>query len=359
MRYKDMQQCITILKNREEKQSDLVVKPVDIFMNEDASVEIPTLSPASIPMTAWAHNQMSKKLDIPTGYYNRMLESDKPLLSNNVNRWLQDANSLMIRTESGTARAVLSSKYKVVQNRLVLLTVLNTLTDMHRPFITRSLSESDTTFYAKFVGQETYDMGKGDLHRGGIVIRNSEVGASRLQVDFFTCRLSCGNDAIFGGEGISKVHIGRKLDAGLIDYASDTVEADNVAMMKAIRDIVHTAFDPAGIQVIYDRVKLSKENVISETAQVIRQIQAQHKLSDQLTDRLLVSLQGNTQFDVAQTLTLNAQYITNEDKRIEMEELGGELLIMPKTTFNTAFKVNGKELRIAAPDENIDMSEFA
>jgi hypothetical protein len=333
-----------MLKDREEQQHDAVLQPQQIVMNDDGSLQIQSLSPISIPMTQWAHKQLANKLDIPTGYYNKMLEYDKPLLSNNVNRWMNDSNSLLVRIESGTTRAVLSSKYKIVQNRLILLTVLDTLTNMQRPFITRSLSESDTTFYAKFVGEETYDMGNGDLHRSGIVIRNSEIGASRLQVDFFVCRLSCGNDAIFGGEGISKVHLGRKLDAGLIDYASDTVEADNIAMMKAIRDIVHTAFDPAGIQSIYNRVKLSKENVIQETAQVIRQIQAQNKLSDQLTDRLLVSLQGNTQFDIVQTLTLNAQYIKNEDDRIWMEELGGEMLLMSKEEFNIAYKVdNNKE----------------
>lgn len=338
MKYKDLASCVQMLKDREEQQYDAVLQPQGITMNDDGSLQIPSLSPVSIPMTNWAHKQLANKLDIPTGYYNRMLEQDKPLLSSNVNRWMNESNSLLVRTECGTARAVLSSKYKIVQNRLILLTVLDTLTNMQRPFITRSLTESDTTFYAKFVGEETYDMGKGDLHRGGIVIRNSEIGASRLQVDFFICRLSCGNDAIFGGEGISKIHIGRKLDAGLIDFASDTIEADNTAMMKALRDIVHTAFDPAGIQSIYNRVKLAKENVVQETAQVIRQIQAQNKLSDQLTDRLLVSLQGNTQFDIVQTLTLNAQYIKNEDDRIWMEELGGELLLMPAEEFNETYK---------------------
>lgn len=338
MKYKDLASCVQMLKDREEQQYDAVLQPQGITMNDDGSLQIPSLSPVSIPMTTWAHKQLANKLDIPAGYYNRMLEQDKPLLSGNVNRWIGESNSFLVRTECGTARAVLSSKYKIVQNRLILLTVLDTLSNMQRPFITRSMTESDTTFYAKFVGEETYDMGKGDLHRGGIVIRNSEIGASRLQVDFFICRLSCGNDAIFGGEGISKIHIGRKLDAGLIDFASDTIEADNTAMIKALRDIVHTVFDPVGIQSIYNRVKLAKENVVQETAQVIRQIQAQNKLSDQLTDRLLVSLQGNTQFDIVQTLTLNAQYIKNEDDRIWMEELGGELLLMPADEFNETYK---------------------
>lgn len=348
MKYKDTMDCLQIMKDREEVQSDFVIRSAAIQMENNASIKIPSMSPSEIPMTQWAHKQMANKLDIPTGYYNKMLEHDKPLLSNNVNRWLQDDNSLLIRTESGTTRAILSSKYKVINNRLILLTTLNTLADMKRPFITRSLSESDTTFYAKFVGEETYDVGNGDLHRGGIIIRNSEVGASRLSVDFFVCRLSCGNDAIFSHDGISKVHLGRKLDVGLIDYASDTIEADNIVMTKAIRDIVQTAFDPVGIQSIYNKVKLSKENVIHETGQVIRQIQAQNKFSDQLTDRLLVSLQGNTQFDIAQTLTLNAQYIKNEDDRIWMEELGGDLLIMPMEKFNSTYKVDNETALISA-----------
>lgn len=340
MKYENLQHCITVLKEREEKQSDLVVNPMVVYMNDDSTLHIPTISPTlSIPMTKWAHGQLAAKIEIPQGYYNRMLQEDKTLLAKNVNRWLPTAHDLLVRTEAGTARAIMSSKYKIIQNRLVLLTVLNALQTMNRPYLIRSLSESDTTFYAKFVGEETYDIdSKGDMYRGGIVVRNSEIGASRFQVDMFVCRLSCGNDAIFGDEGISKVHIGRKLNAGLVDFQSDTIEADNVVMMKVIRDITYTAFDPAGIQKIYDDIKLSKDNTIEQTGQVIRQIQSQHKLSDELTDRLLISCQGITQYDIAQSITFNAQHEQDTDKRINLEELGGGILVMPSEKFNTIYK---------------------
>lgn len=338
MKHQNLQSCLTQLKEREETQSDIVLKSIDMNMNIDGTLQIPAIAHVNIPMTKWAHGQMANRLQIPQGYYNRMLENDKSLLSENVNRWLKESNNLLVRTEAGTARAILSSKYKVVQNRLVLLTVLNALQTMQRPYLTRSLTESATTFYAKFVGEEPYDIGNGDLYRGGIVVRNSEVGASRLQVDLFVSRLSCGNDAIFGDEGISKVHLGRQLGAGIIDFQSDTVTADNVAMMKAIRDTVFTAFDPAGIQHIYDTIKLAKDNTQKLTSQVVRQIQSQHKLSDELTDRLLASLQGNTQYDIAQSITFNAQHTEDEDKRIEMEELGGSILVIPKEEFNKVYK---------------------
>ncbi len=354
MKHQNLQQCLTLLKRREESQSDLVVRSDELNMNEDGIVKMPMLSPTPVPMTQWAHGQMANKLEIPQSYYNRMFQNDKPLLAQNVNRWLQSRNNLLVRTEAGTARAILSSRYKVVQNRLVLVTVINALETMHRPYIIRSLNESDTTFYAKFVGEETYDIGVNkdgtpDLYRGGIVLRNSEVGASRLRVDLFVSRLSCGNDAIFGDEGISKVHLGRKLNAGIVDFQSDTIEADNVAMMKAIRDMVYTAFDPAGIQHIYDTIKLSKDNTQQLTSQVVRQIQNQHKLSDDMTDRLLASLQGNTQYDIAQSITFNAQAIEDEDKRIGMEELGGSILMMPAPQFNKTYK----------PKESKDISLFS
>jgi hypothetical protein len=337
-KHENIQQCITLLQRKEETQSDLITKAIDVIMNPDGSIKMPALSPASIPMTTWAHNQMAKKMDIPNGYYNRMLKEDKPLLADNVNRWLREGGNLMVRTEGGTARAILSSKYKIVQNRLVLLTVMDALQTMHRPYIVRSLSESDTTFYAKFVGSETYDIGNDDLYRGGIVVRNSEIGGSRLQVDLFVSRLSCGNDAIFGDEGISKIHIGRKLEAGIVDFQSDTIEADNLAMMKSIRDITMTAFDPAGIQHIYDTIKLAKDNIQGQTSQTIRAIQSQHKFSDELTDRLLTAIQGHSQYDIAQSITFNAQGAANEDDRIALEELGGAILVMPANEFNRTYK---------------------
>lgn len=338
MKHENIAQCLTLLKQREEIQSDIITKAVEMIMNPDGSIKIPVLSPTSIPMTTWAHNQLAKKLDIPNGYYNRMLKNDKNLLANNVNRWMSEGGNLMVRTEGGTARAILSSRYKIIQNRLVLLTVIDALETMHRPYIVRSLTESDTTFYAKFVGSETYDIGNGDLYRGGIVIRNSEIGGSRLQVDMFVSRLSCGNDAIFGDEGISKIHIGRKLETGIVDFQSDTIEADNIAMMKTIRDITMTAFDPASIQHIYDTIKLAKDNVQDQTSQVVRAIQSQHKFSDELTDRLLAALQGHSQYDVAQSITFNAQGVTNEDDRIKLEELGGAILVMPADKFNNVYK---------------------
>ena len=352
MKYENIQQCVELLKQREDTQSDLITKAAEMVMTEDAQIKIPALSLTTIPMTKWAHDQLAKKIEIPNGYYNRMLKDDKPLLANNVNRWLIEGGNLMVRTEGGTARAVLSSKYKIVQNRLVLLTVMDALQIMHRPYIVRSLTESDTTFYAKFVGSENYDIGNGDLYRGGIVVRNSEIGGSRLQVDMFVSRLSCGNDAIFGDEGISKIHIGRKLEAGIVDFQSDTIAADNTAMMKAIRDITMTAFDPAGIQHIYDTIKLAKDNVNDQTSQVIRAIQSQHKFSDELTDRLLAALQGHSQYDIAQSITYNAQGASNEDDRIKLEELGGSILVMPADQFNREYKP------VKASDEEKGMFAF-
>ena len=337
MKYEGLNQCLEVLKAREEVQSDLVVRPKEIEMDTEAQLHI-ALSPTPIPMTKWAHGQLAAKLEIPNGYYNRMLENDKHLLSKNVNKWLPEVKDILIRTEAGNARAILSSRYKMVQNRLVLLTVMNALQDMHRPYLIRSLVESDTTFYAKFVGTETYNIGNNDLYRGGIVLRNSEIGASRLKVDLFVSRLSCGNDAIFGDDGISRIHIGRKLEAGIVNFQQDTIAADTDAMMKAIRDVTQTAFDPAGIQHIYDTIKLGKENVLEKASQVVRAIQTQNKFSDELTDRLLMSMHNNTQYDIAQAITFNAQAFTDEDRRIEMEELGGAILIMPKDEFNSTYK---------------------
>lgn len=70
---------------------------------------IDQIEPLEIQQTA--HQQIGTYLDIPSKYYDRMLQRDPALLSYNVNRWFQkEPEQKLLRTMDGKARAFLSNR---------------------------------------------------------------------------------------------------------------------------------------------------------------------------------------------------------------------------------------------------------
>ena len=76
---------------------------------------IDQIEPLEIQQTA--HQQIGTYLDIPSKYYDRMLQRDPALLSYNVNRWFQkEPEQKLLRTMDGKARAFLSNRYRRIDN---------------------------------------------------------------------------------------------------------------------------------------------------------------------------------------------------------------------------------------------------
>jgi hypothetical protein len=71
-----------------------------------------------LTVTPYAHGQLSSHLAIPKKYYDRMAIEQPGLLASNINTWLHaDAdNKRMIRALDGKVRAVLSPKYRPLDN---------------------------------------------------------------------------------------------------------------------------------------------------------------------------------------------------------------------------------------------------
>ena len=66
---------------------------------------IDQIEPLEIQQTA--HQQIGTYLDIPSKYYDRMLQRDPALLSYNVNRWFQkEPEQKLLRTMDGKATSV-------------------------------------------------------------------------------------------------------------------------------------------------------------------------------------------------------------------------------------------------------------
>ena len=82
-------------------------------------------SPTRYGLTTLARRQLAEKLKIPFAYFERMREEQPGLLDHNVNTWLQeDGERRMLRTLDGTVRAVLSDRYRRLDNHELAESVL-------------------------------------------------------------------------------------------------------------------------------------------------------------------------------------------------------------------------------------------
>ena len=202
--------------------------------------------PASYGVTPLARRQLADKLSIPYAYFERMRENQPVLLDRNVNTWLQsDDDRRMIRTLDGNVRAVLSDRYRRLDNYDLaesVLPILQQLPDVRF----ESVELTDTRMYIKCITpQLKVEMAPGDIVQAGVVISNSEVGQGTLSVQPLLYRLVCRNGLIASDRSLRKTHVGRALgsDESIMVFKDDTLQADDKAFF---RDMVHTALMRAG-----------------------------------------------------------------------------------------------------------------
>jgi hypothetical protein len=155
------------------------------------------------PLTQWAHGQLSDKVQIPQKYYGRMIEAKNfDLLAENVNAWLPTEDKRMIRILDGNIRAILSDRYRVLDNFDLVFLALDEFAkagaDVHK------LNLTESHLFVKAVTPKLQgEIRPGDVIQGGLIIKNSEVGASRFAVEPFVLRLKCANGLVIS-QGYSK-----------------------------------------------------------------------------------------------------------------------------------------------------------
>jgi len=359
MRTRNINEALQTLQQIEKESRDFIAPANQLAMmihSPDEKEYTPKLyisENEQMPLNQWAHNQLASKLDIPQKYYDRMRTEKPYLLQENVNTWLheKDTGRLLVRTVSGKVRAILSDRYKNVPNSGTTLAALATLNQIKESqgvtFTVRECALSETTMYMKITADTQHLMKpeyvhptnpalNGDPMFPGIVIRNSEVGASRFRVDVFAWRLVCSNGAILTS-GISKVHLGRKIGTeGEIDFSKRTEDLDTMTVMSGMNDIIKQVFEPQRMQELIERVRAGQNVEVTEPVKAVENICGQWKLSDHMKDEILAQFQERTQFGVANAITCVAKDQENIEDQIKLEEIGGEILVLDEEAFKNA-----------------------
>lgn len=326
---------------------------------------------------------VSDRLGIPRQYLRKLRDSgqsftqydadgDDPfrgsLLDANVNGWLQaDPNRKFLvrafRTDDpdsvGIARALLSDRYDLgLDNYDGLLAVLDGIrqADVDCEIVSASLTENAMrvrvaapsvtalapnwlgNYRSPFAGSGHGQRGLRDEGQGfvrdaggndlpvvfaGFEFRNSETGGGAFViVPRITCRI-CDNGATVTKDAMREVHLGGRLDEGVVRWNADTQHKAIELVTAKARDAVQAFLSPEYVQGVVDGIEQTAGVPVVDAVATIERVAKVHAFTDTESASILDSFikSGDlTAGGVMNAVTAAAQGVDNPDRQADLED---------------------------------------
>ena len=331
------------------KIRDFVADPRDIRIATDGPGSLLTLAGVSgetgdliqFPVNPHAHTQLSEFCGIPAAYYRRMQGEQHGLLDNSVHTWLDGLSGRprMIRTLDGKVRAVLSNRYRRIDNYDVANTVMPVLIEAGATFRRLHVTEESMIIQAVFT-EKIADVQEGDTIMLGVTIENNEVGNGSASIMPMSLRLYCMNGATHNDLGHKRQHVGTKLggdgDPSEI-YADDTLKASDEALMLQLRDVTRRACSDTLLQTITaDFQRALSVPITTAPINAVTELGSRKSLNESEQAGVLQHLLAGgtfTQYSMVQAITRTAQDIEDGHRASELETIGGDILALAGAEF--------------------------
>lgn len=326
------------LTRRAAAKQDYLVNTAQMQLSADGNaLYLP--NGVSRDITAHTHGQLAEYTGIPKAYYDKMKGELPLLLQRNVGDWFnKHAETRMVRTLDGKARAFLSNRYRRLDNDDVGNAALEALLNDFPGIKIVSCDVTDNRLYIKATFDKRAAVKVGDEVQAGVVITNGEIGNGSLSVRVFTVRLVCLN-GMTGDSVLRQAHVGKQVTADNdgIAYKDDTIQADDKAMMLRLRDAIGSA--PGAL---FDR-EIERQRTLAGLPPVAKPIAAMEVLAkkvgftqerkESVLERLMRG--GDySPYGMVQAVTNLANDVTDYDDASELEALGGKLMAMPANEWN-------------------------
>jgi len=335
------------LEHQLESKRDYIARPDALTMTEGLSLS--GLPEGEVGITDLAHSQIAEFTGIPGPYYKRMKVSWPVLLSMNVNTWMKEQGDKrrLIRTLDGSARAMLSDKYRPIDNYELADAVLPSISEAGAKLESCDLTERKMYLKAVFPKIEG-EIKRGDPVQLGLVVSNSEVGCGSVSIQPLIYRLVCLNGMIAPDYSLRKYHAGRlnrEEDITAALFSSETLAADNHAFFLKVRDLVKGVLQ----QEVFDRIlnglrETTERKIERDPVQSIDFMAASFGLSKEERGGVLRHLvEGGdlSQWGVINAVTRTAQDVDSYDRATELETLGGKIAVLNKRDWQ-AIAVDGE-----------------
>jgi hypothetical protein len=317
--------------------SRLMCHDTDAHGTSKLTVETPD-GPLQLGTTDLARRQLAEKLGIPYSYFERMRSHHPELLDRNVNTWLHaDNDRRLVRTLDGNVRALLSDRYRRLDNYDLAEHVLPMLQRLPGGRL-ESCELTDSRMYLKWVtSEQREEIQPGDVVEAGVVVANSEVGLGSLSVQPLLFRLVCRNGLIASDHGLRKAHVGRLKDVqddAVTVYKDDTLEAEDKAFFLKVRDVVEEAVSEVTLRKLAGRLRRTLGILlVGDPVKSVEAVGTRFLLNEEERTgvlRHLISGGDLSGYGLVNSVTHYSQEVADYDRATDLEAMGGKLLDLPE-----------------------------
>jgi len=303
-------------------------------------------------MSQLASRQLAERIHIPMNYYERCMTSAPQLLDDNVNYWFIHApEKRMIRVLDGKVRAVLSDRYRMLDNLELLDVILPEIKNKMPDAQIESMSVTETHLYIKVINQNiSAEVVPGDIVQSGFVLSNSEVGRGSIIVAPLIYRLVCKNGMVVNELRNRQYHLGRCTendDMAYEIYSDKTKALDNAAYYSKAVDVINAVMDQTKFESIVERMRVAKSISTGDVPGVtVLQLADQFMLNTAERDLILkhfIHEDDYSLYGLSNAMTRASQDIDNYDRASDLEMFGGTLLMSGFHSTKTRIKKQSKE----------------
>ena len=369
-----------ILKDQQARKVDIVA-PATAICSEGGRWVVdgaePVITPEGVTDSAGTYRPtkvadegMAGRLGIPTGYLRRMRDERADLYDANVNGLLHGAEGMMLGGEehggidpdsrsflvrgfrvdgqAGIARALLSDRYRIVDHLDVLTAALDgvrqagadveieacDLTDrkmmvrIASPEIRELAPDILGNYRSPFTGETGID---NPVISAGFVLSNSETGGGaftltpRLRVEV------CKNGMTITKDALRSVHLGGKMDDGVIRWSDETQQKNLDLVTAQARDAVSTFLDVEYVRAKIQQIREAAGRPVEEPAKAVQHIATTLRIGADAADPILdhfIRGGDTTAGGMMQAVTSYAQTLDDADAAAEVEAAAFDALAL-------------------------------
>tara|TARA_R110000803_G_scaffold210718_1_gene283366 strand:- start:3490 stop:4704 length:1215 start_codon:yes stop_codon:yes gene_type:complete len=304
-----------------------------------------------IELNRTAASQLRTRLGIPAKFEDALLKANHNEIAGGLHRDLlaKDNRSFLLRCLDGRVRAVLSDRYRILDNHDLFFCAADKFGDVAAEiwkarvwdngfelFATNDIEgkvRTDRPFDAGAGWRAKWSGSEGDVHNAAVRVSNSETGGGGLNVRLCILRNACANFCVLS-DGVSIIHAGslsESDDDGLIRSTERRQKESEVIWLK-VKDAIATAFDAEKFQAHIDRLNDATQVVLENPTEAVDNVVEAYSLSDDTRDAILANLVGSgdtSQYGLVQAVTgvahgLDAAHRT--EAASELETIGAKIL---------------------------------
>lgn len=352
-------------------EGDIVVAGTNPILSENGV----TAADGTYRPTSVFDEGLADKFGIPLAYVRRLRAERPDLMDANVNGWLHgrcakmrmpsidevrtgrtdpvevrpavpgDERSFLIRAfrgddqENGIARAFLSDRYSVMDNLDALTAALDGVAQAGAPIDIEGCDLTDRRMYVRIKSPAVTAMAPTLLERyrspfsgdrgadnptvfAGFVISNSETGGGAFSIVPRIVIQVCSNGMTITKDAMRSVHLGGRMDEGVIRWSQDTEEKNLGLITAKARDAVATFLDVDYLtKVIRDIEEKAGKKIVNPQEDVLtvtKRLAFDEATRDSVF-RMFIEGGDLTAGGVMQAVTAAARETVDADKAHDME----------------------------------------